>query len=56
MKYEVKYWTPNSGGLSMTTPNEVTYTTTTIWAYNEEDALQRLNIGKGRVIYIRPNN
>jgi hypothetical protein len=53
MKYEVKYWTPNSGGYSMIMPIEVTYTTTTLWAHNEEDALQKLNIGKGRVVYIK---
>ncbi len=53
MKYEVKYWTPTSGGYSMTMPMEVTYTTTTVWAHNEEDVLQKLNIGKIRVVYIK---
>jgi len=53
MKYEVKYWTPTSGGLSGTMPMEVEYTTTTVWAHNEEDALQKLNLGKGRVVYIK---
>jgi hypothetical protein len=53
MKYEVKYWTPTSGGYSRTIPMEVEYTTTTVWAHNEEDALQKLNIGKIRVVYIK---
>jgi hypothetical protein len=53
MKYEVKYWTPTSGGLSRTDPMEVLYTTTTVWAHNEEDALQKLNLGKIRVVYIK---
>ena len=53
MKYEVKYWTPTSGGYSRTMPMEVEYTTTTVWAHNEEDALQKLNIGKIRVVYIK---
>jgi hypothetical protein len=53
MKYEVKYWTPNSDGFSMTMPMEVEYTTTTVWAHNEEDALQKLNVAKIRVVNIK---
>ena len=53
MKYEVKYWTPVSGGFSRTMPMEVEYTTTTLWAHSEEDALQKLNVAKIRVVYIK---
>ena len=53
MKYEIKYWTPTSGGYNWIMPIEVEYTTTTLWAHSEEDALQKLNIGKVRVVYIK---
>ena len=53
MKYEIKYWTPKSGGYSMTMPMEVEYTTTTLWAHSQEDALQKLNVAKIRIIYIK---
>lgn len=53
MEYEVKYWIPTSGGYSYTMPMEVEYITTTLWAHNEEDALQKLNVAKIRVIYIK---
>jgi len=53
MKYEIKYWTSKSGGYNWTMPMEVEYTTTTLWAHNEEDALQKLNVAKIRVVYIK---
>jgi hypothetical protein len=55
MKYEIKYWT-SLGGLSYIMPIEVEYTTTTLWAHSEEDVLQKLNVGRGRVVYIRKIN
>ena len=56
MNYEVKYWTPTSGGYSYIMPMQVEYTTTTIWAHTEEDALQKLNVAKIRVVYIKRIN
>ena len=57
MKFEIKYWTPLNGSISFVSPMDVYYTKTTIWAHNEEHALEQLDIGgRFRVVYIKQTN